>query len=233
MVARVEVVQSVLNLFDDPRYLEIGVDSGETFRSVSAARKVAVDPHFKFAPPRDTAEVKYVAQTSDAFFASCEIGDIFDVVYIDGLHTLEQSFRDLVNSVSRLHRLGVLIIDDILPRSYHASLSPIETAFAVRDYLSQSGQASRSDNTWMGTVYKLAFVIDALFPQLSFATVLENHGQLIAWSEPRNPQVLSRRDFREIAFMDFVDTITHRATFNIQPLSSIIEAISNFRQRAS
>ena len=233
MVARFDVIQRVLGLFGNPRYLEIGVDSGETFGAVSAAQKVAVDPNFKFNPPPDTAEVRYVAATSDQYFATCEIGDIFDVVYIDGLHTFEQSFRDLTNSLSRLQRTGVLIVDDILPTSYHASLGSLETAFAVRDHLARSTQVSASDNTWMGTVYKLAFVLDAFFPQLSFATVLENHGQLIAWFEPRSPAKLSQRDFRDIALLDFVDTITHRATFNIQPLPSIIQSIIDAHHRAS
>jgi hypothetical protein len=45
---RSEVVQQVLNLYNKPRYLEIGVYDGETFNAVHAEIKVAVDIKFSF-----------------------------------------------------------------------------------------------------------------------------------------------------------------------------------------
>lgn len=43
-----DVVQSILALFEAPRYLEIGVQMGETFFPVTAPAKVAADPQFVF-----------------------------------------------------------------------------------------------------------------------------------------------------------------------------------------
>ena len=72
MLERHEVIQRVLNLFDSPIYLEIGVNRGETFHKVSARRKVAVDPKFWFnAVDIDTEDYneEYFQMSSDEYFS--------------------------------------------------------------------------------------------------------------------------------------------------------------------
>jgi hypothetical protein len=49
LATRSEVINGFLRLYQRPRYLEVGVSAGETFFAVSADRKVAVDPHFRFS----------------------------------------------------------------------------------------------------------------------------------------------------------------------------------------
>jgi len=46
---RFEVIQSLLRMYINPSYLEIGVGSGDTFFKISSENKVAVDPAFAFA----------------------------------------------------------------------------------------------------------------------------------------------------------------------------------------
>ena len=225
MVDRSSVIQAVLDLFPEPRYLEIGVDSGDTFQFVSAKTKVAVDPHFKFSLPPNSDDTSYFSKTSDDYFSDCPVGNRFDVVYIDGLHTFEQSLRDLTNSLSRLDPKGVLIVDDVLPASYHSSLPSIEQAFQVRDHLAGANQALKSDHTWMGSVYKLMFFVQTFLQQLSYATVRENHGQLIAWFQPRSRGSFPERTVLSIGLLEFSDTVTSRNSFNLQPLEDILSAI--------
>jgi hypothetical protein len=67
---RHEVLQSVIDLFGEARYLEIGVSAGVTFRAVKAKEKYAVDPYFLFDIPSD-AELRgerYFSLLSDEFF---------------------------------------------------------------------------------------------------------------------------------------------------------------------
>ena len=230
---RSSVVQEVLNLFDQPRYLEIGVDTGDTFRFVSAAQKIAVDPQFKFELPPNSPDIRYYPITSDQYFATeCPVTQKFHVVYIDGLHTFEQCLRDFMNALVHLEAAGVIIVDDILPVSYHSSLSSLDLAFRVRDHLAPGIEVARRDNTWMGSVYKLAFFVDAFAQQCSYATVQENHGQLILWIDPRSETALTDRPIRDLASLEFVDTIVQRDVFRIQPLANIVRAIRGARSRA-
>ena len=77
-------------------YLEIGVNEGRTFFSVKVQRKVGVDPSFRFdrrATQSDTINLHDT--TFDAFFLPTPSNEYYDIIAIDGLHTFEQTFRDL------------------------------------------------------------------------------------------------------------------------------------------
>ena len=228
MVQRSAVMQGMLDLFEAPRYLEIGVDQGETFHALDAASKVAVDPAFKFLPPPNTDAVQYFPVTSDEFFAShLEAHRTFDVAYLDGLHTFEQTLRDLLNAALRLGPDGVIVIDDVLPTSYHAAMPSLDQAFQVRDHLALSNQALVGDNSWMGDVYKLAFFVQTFMQQFSYATVQENHGQLVLWRSARPAAALPHRSVLEVATLDFAATVLQRQALQIRPLAAIMDDIRN------
>ncbi len=229
MVTRAAVIQSLLDLFPDPAYLEIGVDEGATFHGLRAGRKVAVDPAFKFRPPADgDGTVSYREATSDAYFADLRPdAPKFDVIYVDGLHTFEQVLRDLLNAIDRLSAAGVIVLDDILPNSYHASLPSLDEAFRVRNYVAdrQNQPGLKADTTWMGDVYKAAFFVRGFLQSFSMATVAENHGQLVLWRAPRSPGDLGEETVGSVAGTDFRATVLRRDAFNVQPLATIVEAI--------
>jgi hypothetical protein len=52
--------------------------------------------------------------TSDEFFATLRPSKRYDVAFIDGLHTFEQTYRDVINTFAHL-RSGVILIDDTVP----------------------------------------------------------------------------------------------------------------------
>ena len=83
-------------------YLEIGVSRGSTFNRVNIARKVAVDPVFRFDTAADAAPgVAFHRVPSDAFFSRRDPArPRFDLIYLDGLHTFEQTFRDFCASLA-------------------------------------------------------------------------------------------------------------------------------------
>lgn len=229
MIERANVVQRILNMFDKPSYLEIGVDEGTTFRTATATRKVGVDPNFKFVPKNMTigdSSIEYVQATSDRYFGEiCGPCECFDVAFIDGLHTFEQTLRDLLNVLARLNPRGVIIIDDILPNSYHASLPDVGVAFQVRNYLAQRQPELTNDATWMGDVFKLAFFIRCFLQPYSYATIEENHGQLIMWREPRADSYVGQSRVDEIGALEFRHTVTHREVFNLLPFEQIVAMV--------
>jgi hypothetical protein len=235
MASRATVIQAFLDLFENPNYLEIGVNRGETFHALQAGRKVAVDPHFLFSQEErePSEEVTYVEVTSDEYFASREPGPKFDVIFIDGLHTFDQTLKDLLNSVLLLQEHGVMIVDDVIPSSYDASLRDFEQVAELRKQTKQLGVVWETDDSWMGDVYKIPFFVEQFMQQMSFATVAENHGQSVIWRQTRPSEALPEADFEGIARLDFRDTILRRPSYRLRPLHDIVADVIHAYKRPS
>lgn len=90
-------------------FLEIGTASGECFNHVIAEEKVSVDPN-------EQTNATYNV-TSDEYFAKRKLhkNKSFDIIFIDGLHESEQTYRDIQNSLTHLNRGGVIVIHDCAP----------------------------------------------------------------------------------------------------------------------
>lgn len=164
-------------------YLEIGVAKGSTFNSVDLRHKVAVDPVFRFNVEEFQQDgVEFVAKTSDDFFLHLEEETAFDLIFLDGLHTFEQTLRDFCNSMSCAHRRTVWLIDDVLPVDVFSSLSSFADAVEFRKAAGVTAHA----NGWHGDVYKLPLMIHDFFPLLNYVTI-SNRGnpQTIVWRAPR------------------------------------------------
>lgn len=96
-------------------YLEIGVFNGDTFNAVCLPSKTAVDPQFQFnTSDYEKDNVKFYEMPSDEFFYRSQLEDRvtkYDLIYIDGLHTYEQSYKDFINSNFHIAaRYGYLMI---------------------------------------------------------------------------------------------------------------------------
>lgn len=217
---RSQVVQAFLDLFEAPRYLEVGVHSGETFLPLRAAWKVAVDPVFRFnvlAAQAADPDTEFHALPSDAYFASLPPqAEPFDVIYLDGLHTLEQTLRDLMNALGHVRPDSVVVIDDVLPTGYFASLP--DQALFERLYAAVPG----TPEAWMGDVYRLVYFVETFLPQWSYATVAENHGQLVMW---RAPRATTARSLEAVARAAYEDTVLDRAPFRMMPLAAIVAKV--------
>ena len=228
MAERPDAITAFLNLFPEPSYLEIGVNQGQTFNSVRAERKVAVDPKFLFDVNAFAIEhkVTFYEMTSDRFFTEvAKRQETYDVIYLDGLHTCEQTLRDLFNAIAFLKPQGVIVIDDVLPDSYDASLPDLHQVTRLRSSAANAGAHWQSSSSWMGDVFKLPFFIASFLPLFSYATVLENHGQAVLWHEARSSSALFQRSLEFIARLDYRDTILRREEFNIQPLVDILSHV--------
>lgn len=127
---RTEIINYFFASRNYSRYLEIGVNSERSnFNQIKSKHKVGVDPK-----PVST----YVG-TSDEFFRQNK--DIFDVIFIDGLHIEEQVIKDIANAKKCLSPMGVIVIHDCLPPTKWHQRKPSEYVI---------GEA------WNGTVWKAA-----------------------------------------------------------------------------
>ncbi len=168
-VSRRDVIQRCIEALGARTYLEIGVSDGRCFAAVQAPTRIGVDP---IAPaPLVVAElgkpgVVYVSRTSDSFFeteAPRLLPDGVEVVFIDGLHTWAQAYRDCVNSLEYLNPDGVILLHDCLPRNEGQAMvasSPQEAATLAE------AQGVPFDWAWTGDVWK-AIVALRQHPDLS------------------------------------------------------------------
>ena len=129
----------------ESRYLEIGCAGNDLFDSVACPHKVGVD----------SVAGGTLRMSSDDFFSNNR--DIFDVIFIDGLHHFEQARRDAANAVAVLAEDGWVAFHDFLPRSWKEHHVP------------------RLQNVWTGDCWKLALEL-AGASGVEFKIISIDHG---------------------------------------------------------
>lgn len=181
-------------------YLEVGVSNGATFFSVEVAEKFAVDPRFKFdAAARQSPTQRFFEMTSDAFFALPECSTKkFDFIFLDGLHTFEQTFRDFCALSGNAHDDTIWMIDDVYPTDVFSALRDQKQAAYYRK---ERGGVGAS---WHGDVFKTVLAIHDFFPNYSLRTFATGgNRQTVLIRRPRqnfqpllnNLEQISRADY--------------------------------------
>lgn len=166
---RTEVIQKIIDTKAARRYLEIGVFAGDNFFAIRAPSKTAVDPSFAFTtrkrikwsvlnPTNITAH--YRSMTSDDYFESRRAVDRADVVFIDGLHTYEQAWRDLQHSLDALNPGGVVVMHDCSPPHAAAAYPAASIHHAER------AQVPGWTGEWCGDVWKVICRARSACPEL-------------------------------------------------------------------
>ena len=106
------------------RYLEIGIQSGNTLEAVLMPVRVGVDPNPLMNLSILPQGVRVLPVTSDEFFDSYA-GPNFDLVFLDGLHEWFQTYRDILNSLNFLSDGGVILVDDVVPSDAISAVTPM------------------------------------------------------------------------------------------------------------
>lgn len=196
-------------------YLEIGVARGATFNNVGLPRQVGVDPHFLFSTEAfHRAGVDFLAITSDEFFISRRPPETFDLIFLDGFHTFEQTFRDFCNSLTSAHDRTVWLIDDVLPIDPYSALRNHEDAVAFR----KRAGITAHPGAWHGDVYKMVFMIHDFFPTLSYVTIATGgNPQTIVWKAPRAEFKPVLGKVESIDRLDYFDVQRRQSILNLLP----------------
>jgi hypothetical protein len=173
---RSDRINRIARLSDARNYLEIGVFDGATFFDVDIKYKVAVDPNFLFDFAfKQNSTTKFYPVTSDVFFQTCPPQE-FDIIYLDGLHTFEQTLRDFMNSLHFAHEKTIWLIDDTVPNDNFAALPDQERCYRLRR------MQGNGDWSWMGDVFKVIYFIRAVMRFYSVRT-FTGHGQTVVWKD--------------------------------------------------
>ena len=207
---RRDIVQAFIDHRRALTYLEIGVKKGKLFLEVRARRKLAVDPVLKISLKRKLkAMLKYPANwfneyyelTSDAFFErrSDHLRDLgrTDVVFIDGLHTYEQTWKDVANALEHLSPNGVILMHDCSPGSA-AQATPAES----RGHAAEMDAAPRAQ-CWSGDVWKTIVRLRSERNDLCVSVVDCDHGiGVVTWGSPEATLNLSVDAVARMAYSD-------------------------------
>jgi hypothetical protein len=203
------------------RYLEIGVSRGATFHALDFERQVAVDPRFRFDPAEHAAPNRiYHETTSDSYFTRIAGPDErFDLIFIDGLHTFEQTLRDLVCALAALDDGGALLIDDVLPNDVYSALRDQKEAVQAR------AAAGGKGKSWHGDVYKVVFALHDFFPMLDYRTFKDGgNPQTLAIRRPRRDFSPRFDDLEAISRLGYFELRQpeNLAAFNLAPEAEVL-----------
>lgn len=202
MKSRPERINFLSQINQSNFYLEIGVNKGVTFNQIKIKNKVAVDPRFRFKYIDYACEhIRFYEITSDEFFRTSS-NEVFDFIYLDGLHIFEQTFRDFCATLAMSNEKTIWLIDDTVPSDMFAADRSLERGVRLRQATGGKGGA------WMGDVFKTIYAIHDFFPQFSYAT-FPGHGQTVVWRETRKdfqPRWNSLSEITALTYLDFLET---------------------------
>lgn len=125
-ITHIEILEALAQIYDRPRYLEIGTGDGGCFFRVARQCSVAVtvdvpenpygqiNHHEGVIRGHGCERVEYWGAGSDNFFASVpeEYPGLFNLIFIDGSHWYDQVKRDLENCLEFLAPLGTIAMHD-------------------------------------------------------------------------------------------------------------------------
>lgn len=107
METRIDLINYLIEKKGYKSYLEIGCQHNSTFNRINID-KVGVDPQHGGT----------LRMTSDEFF-NVNV-QIFDIIFIDGLHISTQVEKDIKNSLKVLSKNGVIVVHDCNPSTKEA-----------------------------------------------------------------------------------------------------------------
>ncbi|HET7178618.1 MAG TPA: class I SAM-dependent methyltransferase [Chryseosolibacter sp.] len=182
MLNRIQIIQRLIRATGARTYLEIGVNTGTCFLRIKASRKLGVDPDLKipvgrrlkyFVKNPTNLNSQYFEETSDDFFE--KHADLLrahrpEIVFIDGLHTYEQSLRDVLNSLKFLAEDGFILMHDCNPLTKAAAYPARSFEDVVSLNLPDYG------GIWNGDVWKSIVHLRSLHRDLDVCVLNCDHG---------------------------------------------------------
>ena len=176
--SRIDIIQKLINLKKYNSYLEIGCDKNENFLKININKKIGVDPRIGGTH----------RMTSDTFFQKNK--EFFDIIFLDGLHTYEQTINDIKNSLTYLNQNGIIIVHDCLPKKIWNQIVP------------------RLYGHWNGDVWK-AIVETRTFKNVDCYTCVADHGLGIILKRKNKNILLEKIDnFKNLKFSDYYNKHT-------------------------
>ena len=199
---RIELVQNLINKNGYTSYLEIGVNRGFCFFNIRCKNKIAVDPKFEIPTWRKILYIfknksnirnKYYEQDSDTYFKSNT--KKFELIFIDGLHSFDQSYQDIINALQYLDSNGTIVVHDCNPIT-EASAQDVDSIKEAKNHPDYKGD-------WSGAVWKSIIKLRLQYPNISVNVVDTDHGLgIIMPSKKSTGESLPSLNIEELKYKD-------------------------------
>lgn len=213
---RTQIIQFLIDTHGYKTYLEIGMHMGHNFNSIRVPQKESVDPDKRWDATHRI--------TSDEFFASLHDHTKWDIIFIDGLHTEEQTSKDLENALKHLNPNGRIVLHDSYPDSA---------------YLQRPLEEFIEGTPWCGTSWKAVYRHGCKFPN-SLSIIKDDYGVAVinpmakrGNSKAQPKDVIYEDHFREmknhlIGVYEFMEKersiIKAKSNFDREPLSAAVQS---------
>ncbi len=196
---RIQFLQKLINA---KSYLEVGVYEGDTFLQLDFEEMVAVDPLFCFDIVANSAPGReFYSMSSDSFFGAAISNRQFDIIFLDGLHTYDQTLRDLINALLCAHPCSFILLDDTVPNDVYSAMRDPSIAFEMRRG-AYSGPPDAMNLCWHGDTYKILFYVKLFLSKMEYATInTDGNPQTLLWNRSLFPDYSQRKP----PFIPFVD----------------------------
>lgn len=144
-----DLINQLIKENDYNKYLEIGVQNpANNFDKIDCQVKYGIDPFLLGSPT-------LFEGTSDEYFAT--YNELYDIIFIDGLHHEDQVKRDFENALKCLTKNGTILIHDCYPTHISTTIVP------------------RCSKVWHGDVYKFVMNLRS-YSGISYKTYTDDHG---------------------------------------------------------
>lgn len=189
------IIQYIIDKKKPRVYLEIGVNKGATFQHIKGPKlKIGVDPNFLISKLRiktPNLRNKYFEITSDEFFKNekklLETKGL-NVVFIDGLHTYEQSLEDVKNSLKFIENKGVIVLHDCNP---------------PEEVLADPSRPNGLIKGWCGNVWKTIVHLRSLYEELNVFVVDIDVGLgIVTLNKPKNTLEFDESEITKLSYKD-------------------------------
>lgn len=201
-----DVINHLAQLNSAGTYLEIGISAGTTFRQISVSGKTGVDPYPKI-DRNLCSEMGIQIMTSDAFFL--ENKKKFDLIFLDGLHTADQTAKDFAHSVQCSNLTTIWIIDDVYPDSCASSARSLGRYRIVRAFEFLTKRNLRSVG-WQGDVFRIIENFNILDKWFMHWTICESGFRMqtiVTW----NLQNVNSENFNDVTSLVGTEIAAFRA----------------------
>lgn len=202
---RITILQEIIESINVKCYLEIGVKKGKCFLQIKAPIKIAIDPKMLISKKKkffSLVKEKYYVISSDEFFRmepKILTKHGLDIVFIDGLHTYQQSLKDVLNALKYLNVNGVIVMHDCNPES-EAMAYPGNSFEDIKD-LNLPGY----EGLWCGAVWKTIVHLSSIRNDLNIFVLDCDYGVGIitkAKGKQKDPLKFSPEQIKKLSYKD-------------------------------
>lgn len=192
-------------------YVEIGVKSGNTFKYITCRHKTGIDPVITDTKLRLYLALnrssKFFRETSDDFFAKHadkRLGEMgIDVAFVDGLHTYEQTVKDVQYILRYLNEDGIIFLHDCNPENELAAIPGASPEIVAE-------KSGGKFHAWNGDVWKTIVHLRSLCDDLKVFVLNCDHGIGVAY-RAKNDQPLdyTQEDIDQLTYAELEKNREH------------------------